>query len=128
MIKFTILYRKPEDLSAFEQFYITNLALMERIPGVLRREVSIVYGAPGGESTYHRALELYFEDKEALTAGLTSEAGQAAGHHLMQHAAQLADLFFSEVFEEAGGFTPDALPVDTAGDESDSSAEADEAS
>lgn len=116
MIKLTILYRKPEDLSAFEAFYIPNLALMERIPGVVRREVSVVYGAPGGEAAYHRMLELYFEDKDTLTAGMTSEAGQAAGRHLMQHAAQLAELFFSEVFEEEGGFTPGALPVDTAGE------------
>lgn len=114
MIKLTILYRKPDDLAAFEEFYIANLALMERIPNVLRREVSVVYGAPGGEAVYHRVLELYFEDKETLTAGLGSEAGQAAGHHLMQHAARLAELFFSEVFEESGGSTPGALPLDTA--------------
>jgi uncharacterized protein (TIGR02118 family) len=119
MIKLTILYRKPDDLSAFEAFYIPNLALMERIPGVIRREVSVVYGAPGGEAAYHRMLELYFEDKDTLTTGMTSEAGQAAGHHLMQHAAQLAELFFSEVFEEAGGSTPDALPVDTTEGESE---------
>ena len=119
MIKLTILYRKPEDLAAFEEYYIANLALMERIPGVLRREVSVVYGAPGGEAAYHRMLELYFEDKEALTTGLSSEAGQAAGHHLMQHTAQLAELFFSEVFEEDGGATPDALPVEAAENEAE---------
>ena len=66
----------------------------------------MVSGAPGGESPYYKFIELYFKDFDALDAALTSEAGQAAGQHLMAHAAKLTEMFFSEVFEEEGGQTP----------------------
>jgi len=111
MIKLTILYREPADPEAFEAFYAANLALMERIPGVIRREVSHVYGAPDGQPVFYRALELYFPDRDALDGGMRSEQGVAAGQHLMAHAARLAEVFFCEVYEEAGGSTPDALPA-----------------
>jgi len=42
---------------------------------------------------------------------MRSEQGVAAGQHLMAHAARLAEVFFCEVYEEAGGSTPDALPA-----------------
>ncbi len=113
MIKLTILYREPADLEAFEAFYTANLALMERIPGVIRRQVNHIYGAPDGRPVYYRALELYFPDRDALDSGMRSEQGVQAGRHLMTHAAQLAEVFFSEVYEEAGGSTPDALPDST---------------
>ncbi len=115
MIKLTILYREPADPEAFEAFYTANLALMERIPGVIRRQVNHIYGAPDGQPVFYRALELYFPDRDALDQGMRSEAGVQAGRHLMAHAAQLAEIFFSEVYEEAGGSTPDALPPSSAG-------------
>ncbi len=108
MIKFTILYHEPADTAAFEQFYTASLALMERLPNILRREVSHVYGAPGGSSPYYRSLELYFADRETLDQAMRSEEGVEAGRHLMAHAARLAELYFSEVYEEEGGSTPPA--------------------
>lgn len=115
MIKLTVLYQKPADELAFEMFYNANLALMERIPNVIRREVSHVYGAPDGNPAYHRMLELYFDDNAQLDAAMRSEAGVNAGQHLMSQAAELVTLLFSEVYEEDGGATPNALPHD-AGD------------
>jgi uncharacterized protein (TIGR02118 family) len=106
MIKLTVLYREPDDRAAFEDFYTDNLALMERLPDVLRREVSHVIGAPDGSSAYYRMLELYFADYATLDAAMRSEAGVAAGQHLMGRAAALAEIFFSEVYEEDGGQTP----------------------
>lgn len=112
MVKLVILYRRPESVLDFEEFYTANLALLEQMPGVIRRQVGMVFGAPGGESPYYRVLELYFASQEALDASLRSAQGQAAGRHLMTHAAQLAELYFAEVYEEEGGSTPrpDAAP------------------
>ncbi len=107
MIKLTVLYRRPADLEAFETFYNANLALMEQLPGVIRREASMIMGAPGGESDFYRMLELYFDDFDAFDAAMRSPAGDQAGKHLMAHAAELSELFFAEVYEEAGGSTPD---------------------
>jgi uncharacterized protein (TIGR02118 family) len=106
MVKLSILFRQPESHDEFETFYNANLALMERIPGVTRRQVNMVFGAPGGPSPYYRVLELYFEDYEALDSAMRTPEGEAAGRHLMMHAAELADMFFSEVYEEEGGSTP----------------------
>ncbi len=106
MVKLSILFRRPASVPEFEAFYNANLALMERIPGVLRRQVNVVLGAPGGESPYYRALELYFANYEALDRAMRSTEGEAAGRHLMAHAAELVELFFSEVYEEEGGSTP----------------------
>jgi uncharacterized protein (TIGR02118 family) len=111
MIKLTILFRKAEDEDAFEHFYNTQLAIMERLPSVARREVGVVFGAPGGDPAYHRMLELYFTDMDTLDAALRSDAGEQAGKHLMQYGALLSEVFFSEVYEEDGGATPGALPT-----------------
>lgn len=110
MIKLTILYTEPADKDAFEAFYTENLALLESIPHVIRREVSHVFGAPDGNPAYYRAIELYFESRETLDTAMQSEAGVEAGQHLMNRAAKLVTLFFAEVYEEAGGFTPNGLP------------------
>jgi uncharacterized protein (TIGR02118 family) len=114
MIKFSILYREPADKEAFETFYVASLALMERIPHVIRRQVNHIYGAPSGETPYYRILELYFENRTTLDEAMRSQAGIAAGQHLMAHAAVLAELFFSEVYEEAGGSTPVGPQVEPA--------------
>ncbi len=110
MIKLTILYTEPADKDAFEAFYTENLALLERIPDVIRREVSHVFGAPDGNPAFYRGLELYFESRDTLDTAMQSEAGVEAGQHLMTRAAKLVTLFFAEVYEEAGGFTPNGLP------------------
>lgn len=116
MIKLTVLYQEPANKQAFEMFYTANLALMERIPNVIRREVSHVFGAPDSNPAYYRMLELYFEDNDTLDAAMRSEAGVNAGQHLMSQAAQISTLFFSEVYEESGGATPNALPHDAGED------------
>lgn len=133
MIKLTVLYREPANREAFELFYTQNLALMERIPHVIRRQVSHVFGSPDAQTPYYRSLELYFEDRDKLDEAMTSAQGEAAGQHLMAQAAELAELYFSEVYEEAGGSTPtvvdlrkaDDAPADEATTDEEQPAEAD---
>jgi len=99
MVKLTILYRQPADEAVFESRYNQNLALMEQLPGIRRRQACIVLGSPAGKSSYTRVLELYFEDYPALDSALLSPAGRAAGGDLMQFAHD-SELIFAEVFEE----------------------------
>ncbi len=106
MIKLTILYRKPESVADFEEFYSASLALMERLPRVIRRQAGLVVGAPGGESPYYRVLELYFEDLASLESAMRGPEGEAAGRHLIEHAAALVEMYFADVYEEPGGATP----------------------
>jgi uncharacterized protein (TIGR02118 family) len=99
MVKLTILYKRPAEAPAFELNYNQNLALLERMPGIQRRQACTVIGGPGGSSPYYRILEFYFEDAEKLDAALRSPQGQDAGRDLMKFAPD-AELIFADVYED----------------------------
>lgn len=100
MVKLLLLFKRPTNETTFETHYVENLALLERLPGIIRRQANMVLGSPMGTSSYYRMLELYFKSFEALDAALTSEAGVAAGSHLMQTVGDLVELVFVDVFED----------------------------
>lgn len=100
MVKLTILYRTPSTQAGFEDHYNQNLALLEKLPGLRRRQANVVIGSPQGTSPYSRILELYFDDFSALDQALLSAEGRAAGADLMKFAGKEAELIFSEVYEE----------------------------
>lgn len=107
MVKFIIGFQKPGNLSVFENAYNDLLALIERMPDIQRRQVVSVLGSPAGEPPYYRILEVYFDSKEALESSLRSTAGQEAGAELgRRFVAGTYSAFFAEVYEEAGGQTP----------------------
>jgi uncharacterized protein (TIGR02118 family) len=99
MVKLSILYRQPTTGIDFEPLYNQNLALMEQLPGIRRRQVCHVLGGPAGKSPYFRLLELYFDDFDALDSAMRSAEGRAAGADLMQFARD-TELIFSDVYEE----------------------------
>ena len=82
MIKFMILFGPPEDAERFENVYQDFLALVERMPNILRRQVVHVTGSPQGAPEIYRILELYFESTETQNEALMSDAGQEAGQEL----------------------------------------------
>ena len=100
LVKLSLIFAHPPDPEAFEERYNNNLALLEKMPNLLRRQACVVLGGPGGKSPYYRILEFYFESFDLLDAALTSAEGRAAGNDLMQFAGQKVELVFSEVFEE----------------------------
>lgn len=100
MVKLVLLFRQPNDVDAFEQHYIDNLALLEQLPGIIRRQANMVLGSPLGKSPYYRILELYFEDFESLDAAMTSNIGTQAGHQLMESVGHLVESLFVDVFED----------------------------
>jgi uncharacterized protein (TIGR02118 family) len=106
MVKFSILFRKPAEIEAFENVYADFLALIERMPDVKRRQANTVLGSPFGESPYYRILEVYYDDYAILNASLLSPAGQEAGGELRRLQPGSFEMFFADVYEEAGGSTP----------------------
>jgi len=106
MVKFAIQFHKPTDLPAFETAYNDFLALVERMPNITRRQVNSVLGSPTGETPLYRILEVYFADYSQLDAALKSPTGQEAGAELRRFASGSFVMFFTEVYEEAGGQTP----------------------
>lgn len=99
MVKLVAIYRKPEDVEAFDQHYSqVHAPLAEKMPGLLKLEVSRIYGAPMGESNLHLIAEMYFESKEALNDALSSAEGHAAGKDLAGFAGKLVSMHFAEVW------------------------------
>jgi uncharacterized protein (TIGR02118 family) len=107
MVKFVILFHKPEDIDRFENAYNDFLALVERMPLIERRQVNSVLGSPFGETSIYRALEVYFDDYPQMDQALKSPEGQEAGGEIMRRFPEgTFDFYFAEVFEESGGHTP----------------------
>jgi uncharacterized protein (TIGR02118 family) len=105
MIKFVVNFRQPKDLEKFENSYNDFLALVERMPLIQRRQAIHVTGSPQGKAPYHRALEIYFATEADLRESLLSQHGQEAGNELGKFEQGGFDVYFAEVFEEAGGKT-----------------------
>jgi uncharacterized protein (TIGR02118 family) len=100
MVKLTILFHQPTDLSVFEARYPQCLAFLEQLPGIRRRQACVVLGSPAGTSPFYRILELYFDNREALDAAMLSSEGRRAGADLVSFVGRGADLVFAEVFED----------------------------
>ncbi len=113
MYKFMILFQTPSHERIFENSYNNFLGLVEKMPGIQRRQVVNVLGSPLGETVFYRILEVYFDSQEAMEEALRSPAGQAAGGGLRRFSSSTYELIFTEVFEEAGGETPEP-PVEAA--------------
>ncbi len=106
MIKFMILFGPPEDADSFENVYQDFLALIERMPNIMRRQVVHVTGSPQGAPKVHRILEIYFESTDAQTEALMSPVGQEAGKELRRLPEDSYQLLLADVYEEEGGNTP----------------------
>jgi len=98
MVKLIALYRKPADVAAFEQHYREiHTPLAKKMPGLRKIEVARVYGSPGGEPKFYMATEMYFDNKDALMAALSSPEGKAAGKDVMSFAADIIHMMFAEI-------------------------------
>ncbi|CAN5633422.1 EthD family reductase [soil metagenome] len=78
-IKLVVLYTQPDDADGFDRHYLAvHGPLVDTLPGLIKWEgARFVAAADGGEQTYHRLAELYFEDQAALEAALGSDPGKA---------------------------------------------------
>jgi uncharacterized protein (TIGR02118 family) len=102
VFKFVTLYRQVDDESALETFFsTTHLPLAEKLPGLVKSEVSRVVGKPGGESRYHLMYELYFDSRQHFLQALVSESGKALVVALKEWAdSRLITWFYTDSFEE----------------------------
>jgi uncharacterized protein (TIGR02118 family) len=112
MHKFTIIFRHPENLETFEYDWAHKFVpIAEKMPGILRIEVSTIDGEPDGPSEIHKLHEFYFESREAMDEAMLSDKGNQAGLRLNAIAHNRFSILFSEVHEDilrASGNPPDA--------------------
>jgi uncharacterized protein (TIGR02118 family) len=102
------LYRRPEGgpdaVAEFERRYTDeHLPLVAGTPGLRRIHAQRVVEALGGETDLLLITAMDFDDREALDAGLRSDAMRAAGRNLREIAPGLSTLL---VLEDA----PDIVP------------------
>lgn len=78
MAKLLVLYRKPNDTTAFNDYYFsTHVPIAKTIPGIAGYEVSDGHvGSPQGDSSYHLVATLTFESMDALQGAFASPEGQ----------------------------------------------------
>lgn len=103
MFKFVTIYRRVDDEDALEDFFSsTHLPLAEKLPGLLKSEVSRIVGKPGGESRFHLMYELYFQSQDVFHKALGSEAGRKLMTELIRWSdASLVTWFYSQSWEES---------------------------
>lgn len=100
MFKLVVLYRKPEiPVAEFDAKYREHLALIARVPGLRRAEVSRFTEAPWGQPDYFQMAELYFDGKQALDTALHSPEMGTAGQQLRGFAKGLFTMYYAEVKE-----------------------------
>ena len=86
------------DEAAFEKHYTAiHAPLAKKMPGLRRMEVCRFTGSPGGDAKFYLMAEMYFDNKEALMAGLGSPEGKAAGKDVMSFAGDLIHMMFADV-------------------------------
>ncbi len=95
-MKLTALYKRPQDLEAFEEAYFnTHLPLISKVPGLERTVITRFNRTIMGEGFYMMA-EMYFSDADSLKAGMKSPEMAAAGENLNSFAEGLVTLMFGE--------------------------------
>lgn len=102
MFKFVTIYRRVDDEEALEEFFsTTHLPLAEKLPGLLKSEVSRIHGKPGGESRFSLMYELYFESQQWFERALTTDSGIRLMEATKPWAdARLLTWFYSTAYEE----------------------------
>jgi uncharacterized protein (TIGR02118 family) len=98
-VKLVVLYTQPDDADAFDEHYLgVHGPLVDAVPGLLRWEgARFTAAADGGEQTYHRMAELYFEDMPALQTALGSDEGKATASDYGQIAPPGSRMFIAAV-------------------------------
>ena len=100
--KLIALYKQPADAQAFDDKYFNeHIPLAQKMPGLQLIEISKVSGAPMGEPAYYLMAELYFDNIEAVKAGLSSPEGKAAGKNIMSFAGDLVTMMYAEVADKS---------------------------
>jgi uncharacterized protein (TIGR02118 family) len=73
VVKLTVLYGPPTDPDAFDTYYFDiHVPLADRIPGLLRNEVTKLASIDGSPAPFHLLAELYFDNAEALATAMRS--------------------------------------------------------
>ena len=100
MIKLTVLYNAPADPAAFDAYYFgTHIPLANKLPGLLRLEVSKLGNLDGSPPTHYLGADLFFESTEALMAALGSPEGATVAADVGNYAEAGVSMSVGQIIE-----------------------------
>jgi uncharacterized protein (TIGR02118 family) len=78
-VKLVVLYTQPDDATTFDEHYLgEHMTVTGSIPGLQRAETGrFVAAADGGEVSWFRIAELWFDDEATMQSALASDQGKA---------------------------------------------------
>ena len=78
MVRFLVLYDRPEDTEAFDRYYReVHIPLVRKLPGLRRYTIGRNATTVRGGESYYMIAELEWDDMEALRRAFQSPEGQA---------------------------------------------------
>lgn len=88
MARMIVIYKKPDDVAAFERHYFeTHVPLAKQLPGLRRYEVSTgPILSPAGPSDAWMVATLHFDDMAALREAFASDIGKACAEDRVKFA------------------------------------------
>jgi uncharacterized protein (TIGR02118 family) len=98
MARLVVLYKTPNDPSAFDAYYFEkHVPLAKKIPGLRKYEVSKgTVATPQGASGYHLIATLHFDNLASIQQGFGSPEGKAAGADVRNFATGGAEMLMFE--------------------------------
>ena len=70
MVKLIALYKKPDDVSAFDKHYAeVHTPIVKKLPGLRQLELSKITGSAIGETPNYLLCEMYFDSKDDARCG-----------------------------------------------------------
>jgi uncharacterized protein (TIGR02118 family) len=103
MIKLIALYKKPDDVEAFEDHYNNiHMPLIAKVPHMRTATVSKSVSAPRGEPAYYKVAEMVFDTREDFDRAMASDENRAAGKDLMSFARDYVTMIVVETDDAPG--------------------------
>lgn len=101
MKKLIALYKAPGDPDAFMAHYrTTHLPLVEKIPGLVRAELTMIDRTLMGEQGNFLLAEMFFADADSFKAAMKSPENAATGADLTNFAEGLVTVMTGTVLED----------------------------
>jgi len=99
MIRLLVLYGRPKDPVAFDEYYrATHIPIARRMKGLKKWTIGKVEGAPDGKPPpFYYVADLYMESREDFEQLLASPEGQAAVADVPNYATGGATFLYTEV-------------------------------
>jgi uncharacterized protein (TIGR02118 family) len=99
--KLIALYTAPENADAFLSYFRdVHLPLVEKIPGLLRAESTLIERTLVGGPGYHLLVQMEFADEQSFKAAMKSPENAAAGADVANFGAGLITLMSGSGMED----------------------------